>query len=131
MKPFEWEKFDDGEPYNTRKRIHVTINSEGKIFFNRKAFESLGSPDGVSLMYDRRRSTIGVTAAKLNEQGAYRLRQKQRKFTGHIISARNFCKRFNIFPDETLAFPAADVNNDGILILDLNDVRSVKKNEKA
>jgi hypothetical protein len=44
-----------------------------------------------------------------------------------MISAKNFCKKFHIQPDETLAFTDAKINNDGILILDLNEVRSAKK----
>ena len=41
------------------------------------------------------------------------------------ISAKNFCRR-SICPDETLAFTASPID-DGILILDLNEVRSVRK----
>jgi hypothetical protein len=46
---------------------------------------------------------------------------------GREVSAKNFCSRHSILPDETLAFTDAKINNDGILILDLNDVRSARK----
>lgn len=127
MAEYNWENFDDGEPHYSRDRIHVTISSFGKIYFNQKAFEALGSPDGVALMYERRKSVIGVRASTLHQSGAYRLRFRRKTDNGRIISAINFCKRFSICPEETLAFPSAEVNKDGILILDLNDIRSVKK----
>ena len=123
---FDWEEFEEGQTYGTTNRIHVTINKDCKLFFNRRAIEALGTPDGVSLMYDRRRSVIGVKPTPLNRENAYRLRQKQRKYTGHLIAAKNFCRRFSICPNETLAFTTAEVR-DGVLILDMNEVRSVKK----
>ena len=123
---FDWEDFEEGEAYTTKQRIHVTLNKECKMFFNRRALDALGAPDGVSLMYDRRRSVIGVKATPLNRASVYKLRPKQRKYSGHVITAKNFCRRFSICPDETLAFTTAEVR-DGILILDLNEVRSVKK----
>jgi hypothetical protein len=45
-----------------------------------------------------------------------------------MVSANNFCSRHSsILPDKTLAVAAPDVNKDGILVLDLNEVRSVRK----
>jgi hypothetical protein len=67
-----------------------SINQEGKIFFNKHAVAALGTPDGVTLMYDNRRSTIGVKATPLNRQSAYRLRKKQKSSGGLIISAKKF-----------------------------------------
>jgi len=39
----------------------------------------------------------------------------------------NFFRTCGIRPTETLAFTSPDINKDGILILNLNEVRSVKK----
>lgn len=124
---YNWQDFEDGQPYGTANRVHVTINQEGKIFFNKLAVAALGSPDGVSLMYDSRQSVIGVKASPLNQRSSYLLRKKQKKYGGLVITAKNFCKRFGIYPTETLAFTAAEVDKDGILILDLNEVKSVGK----
>jgi hypothetical protein len=121
------EEFEDGQPVETGKRIHLTINRHGKIFFNFRAIEALGVPDGVTLLYDRRKSIIGVKPTPLNRTSAFKLRSKDAANSrGREISARNFCRRFSNCPDETLAFTEAKVT-DGILILDLNEVRSVRK----
>ena len=53
------EEFEDGQPVETGKRIHLTINRHGKIFFNFRAIEALGVPDGVTLLYDRRKASLG------------------------------------------------------------------------
>ena len=127
MRDLNWENFDDGPVRSTKERIHITLNGEGKIFFNKKAWEALGSPDGVALMYDRRQKLIGVRASLLNRRETYLLRRKQRKFSGWVINAANFCRRFGINPSETLAFSDAKVDNDSVLLLDLNEVHSVKK----
>lgn len=124
---YSWEEFSDGAALNTKNRIHVTINSRCKIFFKRHALAALGLPNGVALMYDRHQKVIGVKASPLNRKGCYPLWKKQeRKSNGRMITAANFCRKYAIAPNETLAFPNAEVR-DEILILDLNDVRSVAK----
>ena len=126
MRNLNWENFDEGPVRSTKERIHVTINSQGKIFFNKKALEALGSPDGVALMFDSRQKVIGVRASPYNRRETYLLR-KHPNHAGRKISAMNFCRRFKVRPDGTYAFTTADVNNEGVLVLDLNEVHSVSK----
>lgn len=123
---WNWEQFEQGPVEAHSERIHVTLNSRGTLFFNRRAFETLGEPDAVALMYDRRRSTIGVTHAPTSRQNAFRLKRKDSR-GGRVLYASNFCHFYSIRPEETLAFTAAEVNKEGVLILDLNEVRSVRK----
>ena len=66
------------------------------VFLNGLAVEAIGKPDYVVLMYDRRRSVIGVSPATSS-------------------------------PDTTYAFTAPRVDKNGVLVLDLNEVRSVKR----
>jgi hypothetical protein len=44
-----------------------------------------------------------------------------------MIYAMNIFRNYRIRLTETMAFTSPDVNKDGILILNLNEVRSVKK----
>ena len=88
--------------------------------------EAMGEPDAVTLMYDRRRSTIGLKRSPLDKQNAYRLKRKN-KSSGRIIYISHFCRNYSICPDETLAFVATEVNKDGVLILDLNEVRPARR----
>lgn len=121
-----FELFEEGQVERTRERVHVTLNKECKMFFNARALEALGEPDGVALLFDRRRQVIGVMPSALNRKHAYRLRPKDRVSRSRVITAKNFCRHYSINPSETLAFPAASVNKDGVLVLDLQTVEKVK-----
>jgi len=125
MRNLNWENFDDGPVHTTKEQIHVTIRSTGKIFFNKRAWEALGSPDGVALMYDSRQKVIGVRPSALNRRETYFLRKKHRRFNGWEIAARNFCRRFKILPSETYAFTNVESIDGPILLLDLNEVQPV------
>ena len=46
---------------------------------------------------------------------------------GRCIYARTFCKDFDIHPTGTFAFTEATINKDGILLLNLNAVKSSTK----
>lgn len=123
----DFEVFEQGPIEQSAKRIYVTLNGRGNFYLNRRAIEALGEPDAVTLMYDRRRSIIGVTRAPVERQNAFRLKRKERGQGSRMVYAANFCRHYSINPDETLRFTAAEVNKDGVLVLDLNEVRVVKK----
>lgn len=120
-----FELFEEGQVRGTSERVRVTLNKEFKLFFNRRALEALGDPDGVALLFDRRLQVIGVMPSALNRQHAYRLRPRHRASSSRVISARNFCRHYGINPTETIEFPTAEVNKDGILMLDMQGVRAV------
>jgi len=121
-----FELFEEGQVVGTRGRVHVTLNKECKLFFNATAVEALGGPDGVALFFDKRKKIIGVMPTALNRSHAFRLRQQFRGSRSRVITMRNFCRRYDLKPTETLAFPNASINKDGIMVLDLQDVRVVK-----
>ena len=124
----DFEIFEAGPEVKNTDRVHVTIDKLGHLFLNRHAVAAIGEPDGVTLMYDKRRSIIGVMPSALNQQRSYPLRKKDKRTSrGRCVNAMNFCRKYKIAPSETLAFLSSEVNNNGILVLDLNDVRSVKK----
>ena len=122
-----FEEFEHGPVVSQSKLIHVTINTRGSFFLNRRAMEVLGEPDYVVLMYDRRRSTIGMSRAPSSRQNAFHLKRKDRQRNGRVIYASNFCRFYQIRPDETLAFTAPEVDKNGVLVLDLNEVKSFRK----
>ncbi|MGH9946035.1 MAG: hypothetical protein ACRD6X_02420 [Pyrinomonadaceae bacterium] len=123
----DFEIFEAGPIQKSTDRVHATISKLGHIFLNRRTLEALDQPDAVTLMYDRRRSIIGVMSSTLQRPNAYPLKRKDAKTSrGRMVYAMNFCKHYDINPTETLAFLSPEINKDGILILNLNDVRSVK-----
>jgi hypothetical protein len=119
-----FEKFEQGSRYYPHGKIHVTIGVRGRMYFNGRALDTLGRPDGVSLLFDRERRIIGVQPTPLNHRSTYRLRRTRSE--GLVITVVNFMKAHNIPEDDTLAFPEAEMRN-GIMILDLNKAISVRK----
>lgn len=123
----DFELFEEGEVGRSRDRVHVTLGKDFHIYFSGKAHAALGKPDGVALMFDRRRQVIGVMPAAVGKRHSYRLREKRGMGAGRVINAKNFCRHFEITPVETVAFYGATVNRDGVLTLDLNQVAVVAR----
>ena len=129
MDNFEFQFWEPGQVVRTKEIVHVTLNKELKFFFNARALEALGDPDGVSLMYDPKRQVIGVLPSSLSRPHTFRLGKKGNHVSGRTITAGNFCRHHGIRPDATLAFRSASVNKDGVMILDLQDVRTARRSE--
>ena len=123
----KWEIFEDGPAMAEGERIHVSLSARRNFYLNGKALEALGGPDAVLMMYDRRNQRVGLVRASIDKRGAYRLKPKERgRSGGRIIYAANFCRAFGIKPDETLSFVSAAVDKDGVLVLDMNAVKTLK-----
>lgn len=128
---YNWEEFDEGPTPTAKGDLYVTLTDRRRMYLNGPAIEALGNPDGVTLMYDRRRSTIGLRPSPLNRRSTYKLRKKDKTNSlGRVISIANFCQRHHICPDGTILFTAPELTKDGILALDLNEIRNVEKRRK-
>ena len=126
-----FELFEEGEVGRSRDRVHVTLGADGRIYFSGRAVEALGRPEGVALLFDKRHKVIGVMPSALERKHAYRLRTKRGMGAGRVIGAKNFCAKFEIKPAETVWFPKAFVNKDGILLLDLHEAASASRKVKG
>ena len=109
------------------ERVHVTLSKDYYLYFNRWAVEAIGNPDGVALLFDSRQKVIGVMPAALGKKHVFPLRAKKSTGRGRLINVKGFCRKFGIKPAETIAFQTAEVNRDGILLLDMNAVLLVVK----
>jgi hypothetical protein len=122
----DFEIFEAGPVGQNTDRPHITINKLGHFFLNRHALAALGNPDAVTLMCDRRLQIIGMMPSDPRRTRSFPLRLKDGKANrGRVLHAMNFCKRYAIRPTETLAFLNPEINHNGILILNLHEVRSV------
>jgi len=121
----EWEEFAGGPNEPTNARIHVTLNKKNNLLINKKAFEVLGSPAAVKLLYERRMQTIGVRAAAPGEEKAFPLKRHPRG-SHHLISARPFCRYYKINLPEPIKFTEPLIDN-GILLLSLHKVEAISR----
>jgi hypothetical protein len=119
-----WEKFTDGPTISSRDRFHVTLNSKGVFQFNRKVFEALGKPRAAVLYFEKATSTIGIGPAQERLREAFPVNIRQEMYW--TINAIPFCRHFGIKIDRgTEAFADPELNDEGILQLDLRTTRRV------
>lgn len=70
---FDFEEFSrKSAPIGAKP--YVTIQRRGAISLNRTAFDSLGKPQAVKLLYDRKQRVIGLRPTELGIEGAYPVR---------------------------------------------------------
>ena len=123
METHNFTLFEQGPIERSHERMHITIDKRGRLFFNKLAFEALGKPVGVALMYDEAKQAIGVLPSTLTRKETFRLKPIHRESGGKVVTALNFCRHFSISPSETLAFQNPSLNHDGVLILSLHHVQ--------
>lgn len=115
---FEFEEFDrKSSPSNTTPLI--TIQARGTCSANRAAFEALGSPEGIKLLYDKKRRVIGIRPADPKERNAYAMR-KQPASDSYLFSGTAFANHNGIPIGETRRYQA-HVHGE-ILTVDLKEL---------
>jgi len=56
----EWQEFFGSANERLKTRVHVTLNACRVLLLNRFAFEAIGWPGAVTLLYDAQDRTIGL-----------------------------------------------------------------------
>lgn len=101
------------------KRMHVTLSKTGNLLLNAKAYEKLGEPQAAILLYDKRNSVIGLRPAGGDVAHAFPVTKKA-NVKHRLIRAVPFCRHNKIKVERTVAFPDAQIDGDGTLLLDLH-----------
>ena len=109
----DFEPFHAGPNEALSKRLNVTINPEKIIRINRNAYEQLGRPAAVRLLYSRERDAIGLEAVSPRFNEAFPLVPDR---MGYRINAAPFCRHFNITPDLTLKFVDPAINGQSMML---------------
>jgi hypothetical protein len=110
---------------NTHPRfagIYTTLTPKGIFKLNRAAFERLGSPEAVKILYDPDNSRIGFQPTSAQLKNAYRV-VRFGNHGGRIIRAHRLITQFGLDLPATVRFYDADIDRDGILLLDLRTAR--------
>ena len=118
-----WEECPREAAESRWASLYATLNRAGDIVISRYTHEVLGAPDSYLLLFDRERSVIGLRPARgAVERNAYPARDRGRH-GGKRIRGYRLCREFGITVRQTVRFHRCQLDNDGVLILDLNDVR--------
>ena len=122
-----WTKFP-GRPHARFKHdgFRVTMGRDGAMYMNEKAWDALGRPEAIEMMFDKTRRMIGLAAASVDLPEAFPVKPKKGA-SGKIISANAFCTHFLIKMMRTGLFNEIEVDADGIMSLSLETVSAVTR----
>ena len=102
--------------------LYVTINTKGWIVLSRLTHDRLGSPKAYQLFFDPVNNRIGLKPSALAGKNTYPA-GPQGPCGGKVIRAYRLLQDCSISIPETLQFFDAEIDHDGILILDLRTAR--------
>ena len=117
----KWETFE-GRQYRTEARTEprVTLGAKGTFYLNGKAYEALKRPTAVEMLYEGSRRIIGLKPIDPRKRNAFVIKHHGKGGTYKRISAAAFCSHFQLKYKNTLLFEQIDLDDDGVLMLDLN-----------
>ena len=118
----DWREIPRNDTRAQWAGIYVTMNRKGMIVLNRAAYERLGSPTAFHLLYDSANNTIGLKPTTTAMRNAYPAHQSGRH-GGRKVSAYRLVTECSLHINETLEFPDAEIDTDGILVLNLRTAK--------
>lgn len=122
-----WELCSRGAEESRWTSMYASINKYGDIIISRVTHDVLGKPDAYQLLYDRERDVIGLRPARIGvEEHAFPARSRGRH-GGMRIRGHKMLREFGIYIHETRVFHRCQLDNHGVLILDLRDSRTIGK----
>lgn len=127
----EYEEFKGGPNLPNRDRIHVTMNERGLVYINGNCHRLLGRPEAVKLFFNRAKDRIAIKPAHARLADAFPLTAKSGYY---LLKASPFCRHFGIRLSATEKFVNPEIDNEGILHLDLSttvNVSGVRRKRKS
>jgi hypothetical protein len=109
--------------------LYVTLNPRGAIAMNRVTWEKTGSPLAYEIFFDDANQRLGLKPSTPGTRDAYTAPERG-KFGGRRILAYSVIVECRLVIKQTLQFPYAEIDPDGILILDFRTA-TVNKNSLA
>jgi hypothetical protein len=117
-KEFDFEEFDRAaRPVSTTPT--VTWQTRGPVGLSFAAYEMLGSPDAVTLHFDKARRVMGICAAEPEAHNAIQVR-KQAASQSYLFTGVAFASRYGIpVGGRALRYLAEPYGQD-MIVVDLN-----------
>lgn len=97
----------------------MTLGAKGTFYLNGVAFDALERPAAVEMLYDGNRRIIGLRPTDPRRHNAFVVKHHGKGGSYKRISAAAFCSHFRLKYDRTLLFEQAELDNDGVMTLDL------------
>jgi len=118
-----WEVTPRGAEESRWEMLYASINRYGDIVISRRTHEVMGKPEAYQVLYDRERDVIGLrTARPEKDKHAYPARPRGRH-GGRRIRGHRMLREFGVNLTATHVFDRCQLDNSGVLILDLRNSR--------
>ena len=118
----DWQEIPRGDIMPQYAGIYVTMNPAGDIVLSRVTYEMLGSPPAFVILYDKVNNRIGLKPAALATKNAYPVRVSN-KAGAKMVRGHRLTREHRIVLPHTVRFYDADIDEDGILVLDLRTAK--------
>lgn len=126
MRP-DWQELPNGDIHPAAAGISVSINPKGQIAMSRVTHQMLDEPPAFVIYFDKVNSRIGLKPATLATKNAYRACKYTGRSGAKVIHANRLIREHRIDLPQTVRFDDADINEDGILVLDLRTAQVSKR----
>jgi hypothetical protein len=117
-----WIEIKRGDIMPQYTGIYATMNPKGDIVISKVTYQLLGSPPAFNILYDRTNNRIGLKPATLTAKNAYPARVWNHA-GAKMLRGHRLTREHRIELPHTIQFVGADIDEDGILILDLRTAR--------
>lgn len=127
----KWTTFEGRQYSKTKSREpRVTLGAMSTFYLNGVAYEAMGRPTAVEMLFEGNENVIGLKPTDPAKRNAFRLRLHG-KGNYWRLAASAFCKHFRIKAGvPTVMFEDVDLDDNGVLMLDLNKMIRVGRGSR-
>lgn len=120
-RPGQWDEFKETAARRIPDRLYATISPRGDFVVNLKTYIKMNEPEAVVLLYDRDTRTIGVRPSRLEMPNAILVHVRHARYN-RVFRSKKFLAKHGIELEHTVQFPTAEIDTDGVLILNLREM---------
>lgn len=117
-----WKQVARGGVHSEYAGFYVTLNPKGHIHMNRVTYQRMNAPEAFQLFYDEANNRIGLKPSARSGRDAY-IAGPVGSNGGRQVRILRLLNEAGIELPATLRFYDADIDQEGILVLDLRTAR--------
>lgn len=117
-----WQLVPRGDILPQQAGLHITLNPKGHIALSRFTYQKMGEPAAFIILYDTANNRIGLKPSGAVFKNSYPALVANRHGSKRIYASRLLSEHRIDLP-HTVRFFDADIDDQGILILDLRTAK--------
>jgi len=110
-------------------RPFVTLQVKGPIALNRPAYEALGRPPALELLFDPHKQVVGLKGCARDHRNAFPVRAVGNAKSSFMVAGKSFTNYYGIDISQSRRYPA--FMEDGILCFDLARGRAATRTRRG